>query len=387
MTSRPGTPHLIRELNDRTALDLMLISGPLTKTKLSELTGLSKVTTSQLLTRLEERDLVHVVGSQGGNRGPNAALYAVVPSSGYVAGLHIGPDVVTTAVADITGEVVARVSVDPHDVADPVAVIRQSLAKATRQGGLLKSRLRCLVLGSPGIVDPRSGDLRYAYDLPDWHAGLLEALRSDFRRPVLIENDVNLAALAERSFGAARGATDFVLMWVARGIGLAAILDGRLHRGVSGGAGEIGYLPVPDAPLPKGVRTPRHAGLQSMVGAEGVRRLARAHGIRRRDATACVQAALDDLSRGGPFLDELALRIATGLSSVCVVLDPGLCVLSGEIAQVGGAELADRVQASVARLCPNPPNVVASAVPDDPVLRGAVLLGLDTARDEVFAGG
>jgi predicted NBD/HSP70 family sugar kinase len=386
MTSRPGTPHLIRELNDRTALDLMLVAGPLTKTRLSELTGLSKVTASQLLTRLEDRGLVHVVGSQGGNRGPNAALYAVVPSSGYVAGLHVGPDVVKTAVADITGAVVAQVSIDPHEVADPVAVIRDAVTKATRRAGVSRSRLRCLVIGSPGMIDSRSGDLRYAYDLPEWHAGLLKALRTGFRRPVLIGNDVNLAALAERSVGAALGIDDFVLMWVGRGIGLASMIGGRLHRGVSGGAGEIGYLPVPGAPLPQGVRRPRHSGLQSLVGADGVRRLARDHGIRRRSAAACVEAALADEERGGPMLDELGIRLATGLASVCAILDPGLCVLAGEVASAGGSELAARVESALADMSPSPPKVVVSEVPDDPVLRGAVLMGLETAREEVFAG-
>lgn len=385
MTGRPGTPHLIRELNDRTALDLMLATGPITKTRLGELSGLSKVTASQLLARLEGRGLVHVVGSQGGNRGPHAALYAVVPSSGYVAGLHAGPDEVTTSVADITGAVVTQVSVDPHGAADPVAVIRDAVAKATRRAGVPRSRLRCLVIGSPGVVDSETGDMRYAYDLPEWHAGLLASLRGSFRCPVRIGNDVNLAALAERSAGAALGADDFVLMWIGRGIGLASVIGGRLHRGVTGGAGEIGYLPVPGAPLPRGVGRPRRAALQSLVGADGVRRLARAHGIRRSEATACIEAAVDDLDRGGPMLDELALHIATGLSSICAILDPGLCVLAGEIGRAGGDELAARVESGAAQICPSPVRVVPTGVPDDPVLRGAVLMGLDSAREEVFS--
>jgi predicted NBD/HSP70 family sugar kinase len=385
MPRRPGTPRLIREINDRAALDLMLEVGPLTKTRLGELTGLSKVTAAQMLARLEERRLVEVVGTLEGGRGPNAALYGVVPSSGYVAGLHVGPDAVTTAVADITGEVVAEVSVNPREAADPVSVIRRGVTKATRRAGVAKTRLRCLVIGSPGIVDAGTGDLRYAYDLPEWHLGLLRALRTDFRRPVVIENDVNLAALAERSSGVARGVDDFVLVWVGRGLGLAAVIDGRLHRGVSGGAGEIGYLPVPDEPLPQGMRNPRHSGFQSLVGADGVRRLARQHGIRRPTAPACVEAALDDPARGGALLDELARRLAIGLSGVCVVLDPGLCVLSGEIALAGGPELAGRVEAALAEMCPNPTQVVASDVEGDPVLRGTVLLGLEAARDEIFS--
>ncbi len=79
MERRPGTPRLLRELNDRAALELLLTGGPMTRAQLGERTGLSKVTASQLLGRLEERGLVEVTGEQAGGRGPNAALYGVVP--------------------------------------------------------------------------------------------------------------------------------------------------------------------------------------------------------------------------------------------------------------------------------------------------------------------
>ena len=85
-TGRPGTPSLLRELNDRAALDLLLGGEMLTRSQISEYTGVSKVTVSQMLTRLEERGLVAIAGEQAGGRGPNAALYSVVPSSAYVAG-------------------------------------------------------------------------------------------------------------------------------------------------------------------------------------------------------------------------------------------------------------------------------------------------------------
>ena len=100
---RPGTPSLLRELNDRAALELLLTGGPMTRAQLGEHTGLSKVTASQLLARLEERGLVEVAGELAGGRGPNAALYGVVPSAAYVAGLHVEHDEVSAGVADVTG--------------------------------------------------------------------------------------------------------------------------------------------------------------------------------------------------------------------------------------------------------------------------------------------
>ena len=92
---RPGTPSLLRELNDRAALDLLLGGEMLTRSQISEYTGVSKVTVSQMLTRLEERGLVAIAGEQAGGRGPNAALYSVVPSSAYVAGLYVDFDLVS----------------------------------------------------------------------------------------------------------------------------------------------------------------------------------------------------------------------------------------------------------------------------------------------------
>src|SRR5690349_9107802 len=116
----PGTPRLLRALNDRAALELLLERGPLTRAMLGELTGLSKVTASQLVERLEERGLVQRVGEQAGGRGPNAQLYAVTPGSAYVIGVDVGPDRVAAACADITGEIVGRSEQSTQDSDDPV---------------------------------------------------------------------------------------------------------------------------------------------------------------------------------------------------------------------------------------------------------------------------
>src|ERR1043165_5910108 len=85
-TRLPGTPRLLRALNDRAALELLLARGPLTRAQRGEMTGLSKVPPSQLVERLEQRGLVRRVGEQAGGRGPNAQLYAVTPGSAHVIG-------------------------------------------------------------------------------------------------------------------------------------------------------------------------------------------------------------------------------------------------------------------------------------------------------------
>ncbi len=391
MERRPGVPRLLREINDRAALELLLASGPLTRGQIGELTGLSKVTASQTLARLEGRGLVEVAGEQAGGRGPNAALYGIISSSAYVAGLDVGPEFVTTAIADIHGEIVAEVRVAPRGHDDPVALVHNAVVKACRSAKVALSKLRSVVIGTPGVVDPRTGDVRFSFDLPGWHEGIHEALARDLRRDVRIENDVNLVAIAERTLGAAREVDDFVLLWVGRGIGLGVVLGGRLHRGRSGSAGEIGYLPVPGVPLAEDVRAvpgrlPSLAGgLQSLVSAEAVAELAATYGFEGESAAECVAAAVAAGKRGEPLIDDIAGRLALGVASVCVVLDPGLVVLAGEVSRAGGDELTSRIEEAVARSCPVRPQVVASEVGGNPVLRGAVIAALDQAREEIFA--
>jgi predicted NBD/HSP70 family sugar kinase len=412
MERRPGTPSLLRELNDRAALDLLLPGTPLTRTQISEQTRVSKVTVAQMLTRLEDRGLVTVVGQQEGGRGPNAALYSVVPSSAYVAGLYVELDLVSAGVADVTGRVVAEVSVNPNGAANPVELVRGAVERACRSAGVEMSRLSAFVIGSPGVVDPRTGDPKLAVNLPDWHDGVLDALRGALRRPVTIENDVNLAATAERAVGAARGVDDFVLVWIGGGLGMAAVLGGKVHRGAAGAAGEIGYLPVPGAALPEDLRHPADGGLQSLVGGSVVRMLAGVFGFTgptAADAVRAAAAAAGDAggnasgpaagraggnasgpaagtaARAREFLGELARRVALGVASVSVVLDPGLVVLGGDVGQAGGTALADQVAAEVARICPATPRVVPTGVTGAPVLRGAMLAAVDQARADLLA--
>jgi predicted NBD/HSP70 family sugar kinase len=380
--SRPGTPSLLRELNDRAALDLLLGGELLTRSQISEHTGVSKVTVSQMLTRLEERGLVAIAGEQAGGRGPNAALYSVVPSSAYVAGLYMESDLVSAAVADVTGRRVAEASLDPNGADDPVELVRGAVERACASAGVEVARLSALVIGSPGVVDPQTGDPRLAVNLPAWHEGALAALRGVLHKPVVIENDVNLAAMAERAAGAAAGADDFVLVWIGGGLGLATILGGRLHRGTAGAAGEIGYLPVHGAPLHTDIRHPASGGFQALAGGSAVRALAAEYGFAAATPAEAVQAAI---AGSETFLDELAHRVAVGVASVCVVLDPGLVVLGGEVGRAGGAALAARVAADVAGICPARPRVVPTGVPDEPVLRGAMLAAVAQARAALLA--
>jgi predicted NBD/HSP70 family sugar kinase len=383
MSRSPGTPRLLRRWNDRSALELLLSDGPLTRAELGDRTGLSRVTAAQMLTRLVERGLVEVTGERGGSRGPNATLYGVVPSSAYVAGLEVLPDRITVAIADITGTVVVEVAADPLDGDDPIATVHTAVVQACDEAAVDPSKLRAFVIGTRGMVDPRTGDMRFSYDLPAWHIGVLASLREKLGAAVTIENDVNLVALAEHRYGAAVGHDDFVVLWTGVGQGLGVMLGGRLHRGVLGGAGEIGWLPVPGEPLPEDVAHPQSGSFQRLVGPEALIELAAAHGVPGATVAEQVHAGVT----GGfqEYVETVAERLAVGVAAVSVVIDPGLVVLSGDVGTSGGTALAELVQRATATMCPTAPEVVPTGVAGNPVLRGALVAALDLAREQIFS--
>jgi predicted NBD/HSP70 family sugar kinase len=384
-TRLPGTPRLLRALNDRAALELLLARGPLTRAQLGEMTGLSKVTASQLVERLEERGLVRRVGEQAGGRGPNAQLYAVTPGSAHVIGVDVGPDRVVAACADITGAIIGRVEQSTKDTDDPVGVVHSAVVQAASRAGTDMASVRRVVLGTPGLVDPATGEISFAVDLPRWHRGLLGDLRKDLSTPVVFGNDVNLAAVAEADTGAAKGVDDFVLIWIGRGVGLASVIDGHLHHGSTGAAGEIGYLPVAGAEVPRNASKRGAKGpFQAIAGADAVRAIGRQHGFRGTEAADVVRAAVAAGAAGEPVLDELARRLSLGVAATCVVLDPPLVVLAGEVGQAGGPALAERVEREVAAITLVSPKVVITEVAVEPVLHGALRMALDAVRDEVF---
>ncbi|MGC9498988.1 ROK family transcriptional regulator [Streptomyces sp. WG7] len=400
----PASPSTARAINDRLALHLLQQEGPLTAGQLKQLTGLSRPTVADLVERLTASGLVEVAGESGEQRrGPNAKLYGIVAGRAHLAALDVRTEGVAVLVSDLLGRVLAEASVPIRDDTGTGPAVEQAVGlveRAAKEAGA--DRLHSVGIGAPGLIDPASGELRDSTGLPEWHRRLVAAVQEKFPEARIgVENETNLAALAEQRDGAARGRDTFVLLWLGLGIGAAVVLDGTLRRGVSGGAGEIGFLPVPGTPgLPSA--TDCDGGFHSVAGAAAVTALAARHGVTavpegpEPHAAALVREAVRraDTSRGrhpAPdpaaerFLDELADRIALGAAAVVSVLDPGCLVLAGEVGRAGADTLAARVQHRLTRMSPLATEVRPSTLGGGAVLRGALLTARDRAQDELFA--
>ncbi|MFF9522519.1 ROK family transcriptional regulator [Streptomyces achromogenes] len=412
----PASPSTARALNDRLALRLLQQEGPLTAGQLKQLTGLSRPTVADLVDRLTAAGLIQVVGESGEQRrGPNARLYGIVAGRAHLAALDVRTEGVLVLVSDLLGRVLAEASAPIGGDTGTGPAVEQAVAaveRAVKEGGA--DRLHTVGIGAPGLIDPATGDLRDSAGLPAWHRSLVAALQD--RLPgarVTVENETNLAALAEQREGAARDRDTFVLLWLGHGVGAAVVLDGTLRRGASGGTGEIGFLPVPGTDtLPSA--TDCDGGFHSLAGAAAVVSLAAECGLPApgpeggaaaadgtegaggaaravrgaADGSGAARVVRDAVARASAaderFLRALADRVAVGAASVVAVLDPGCVVLGGEIGRAGGAVLAGLVEKRLRRMSPLATEVRASGLGGAAVLRGALITARERAQDELF---
>ena len=382
-----GTPSLLRAINERTVLELIHNRGPLSRAQVARVSGLSKPTVSLALSGLLTARLVCEVGRSHGDRGPSAVLYELNPSAGWVVGIDVGRKWVRAAIADISVKVVARRD-ERARVTSQRSLIGQIGAIAHRlagEAGVAWSQVTQATLGSPGVFDPARGYVAMAPNLPGWgRHGLVEAVRAELGSSVTFENDVNLAALAERNHGLGRNLRNFVLLSVGTGIGLALIVDGQLRRGAHGAAGEIAYMPIGPGD-PKDPANRRRGALEESAAAAGIVREAKHLGMRGPLSAEAVFSAARRGNRTARRVVEIeAQRLALAIATITPVLDPELVVLGGGVGRNGDL-LLEPIEHELRQLLAFRPKVAVSALGDDAVLQGAVATALEAARERVFA--
>lgn len=383
MPPHPATPQTARAINDRAALALFAARGALTAGQLQQATGLARPTVTELLGRLGNAGLIEQIGEVGADRrGPNARLYALSGRRACVAGIDVRTDMVFLTVTDLAGRTVAeRAAPIPPGTPTPSALDTVTAVLADAVDGSDSGPLVSVSIGMPGLINPVSGRVRPVVAEAGWHAELAQAVRdrTGLGRdpamspgPVTLDNEVNLAGIAEHRVLGPQGVDSFGLLWLgAAGVGASLILDGVLRRGASGGAGELGFLAVPGAG-PQISPTDCAGGLFDLVSPSAVARLAESH------------AALPTDFEHEGFRTDLAARIALGAAAFALVVDPGVVVLSGELGRAGGPLLAAAVEKRLAAVCPVPTRVRTTAVPGNPILTGAVATALDRARDALW---
>ncbi|MGG7465782.1 ROK family transcriptional regulator [Plantibacter sp. YIM 135347] len=377
-----GTPSWLGDQNAALALSNLLEHGPQSRNNIGTLTGLSKQTAAQIVARLEERGLIHPVGEESATRGPSATVYGVRNDTMYGVAVNIDQQGVQSVVVDVLGNSLPVASESAAGLVGERSAARDvasAVLRACQLAGIDLAAVKHVCIGVPSSVDPRSDELSSVEALPGWsRKSVRKQIEEALGCEVRVDNDVNLAAVAERGTGAFDEDAILALFWVGYGIGLALDIGGTVLHGASGGAGEIGHLPVARALLGAGGE---NTDLEDLVGAVALERIARDLGES--------DFSFEGLLAGAPLpvrvIEALAPKLALSVIPVLGVIDPDEVVLGGPVGHAGGVHLAELTRAAIRNHTRWDPSVNVSRISEDAVLHGARSVLLADLRESLIA--
>jgi predicted NBD/HSP70 family sugar kinase len=352
MSSSPGTLGSLRDRNRLRIVDVLRRSGTASRVELVRATGLSRTTVSKLVGELQATGLVVERTSpngDGGGVGRPAIALALNPRSGAIAGIDFGHDIVRVAVADLSGAVLAErrreFDVDrAPEAAIDVAVELLHAALRDADTDLLRTVGVGVAVSAPVVRTPGApGGVRI---LPGWpELPPLDELERRLGRPVIVDNDANLGALAEVRDGAARGARNVLYVMLSGGIGAGLVLDGRLVRGTRGITGELGHV-VRD---PNGAicRCGNRGCIETVASAPvllAAMRPLRGPGFALADATRAAREGDEGARR---LFADAGRIVGQAVGAICNLVNPELVVVGGDMALAGDL-LVDAVRDGIA---------------------------------------
>ena len=358
----------LRRRNSQAVLDALLADGPREGVALMAATGLSRPTVHEICDDLIARGLaVEDAPSYSGGPGRRPRVYAARADAAHVVGVDVGEATVRVVVADLRGDVVGETLAgfaDPRMSAERRLVrVRDTVADALRVANVPPAAVKAAALGVPAPVTADGHAVAVDAYLPGLARVDLRTALAPLPAPLIVENDADLAVLAERWRGAAVGCADAVLLLAGERLGAGICVGGRLLRGGSGGAGEMGFLH-----LVTGVGEPDGIG----------RLLRRATG---RPAPAVLAAAARREPAAVAALDAVAERVGRVLAILATLLDPQVIVLGGAVAEAGDVLLVPLRHAYAGALRERPlratPALAASPLAERGTVLGAVRVALD----------
>ena len=342
--------RLMGELNRSIVLNLIRQESSISRAEIAQRTKLSRSAVSNIINSLLEEGLVHHSGIGESNGGRRPIMLNFNYAAGNVLGVDIGANHLLILVTDLEGNILVEharpfnIEVGPEQALPPVIEqIHQILAQRQVQ----QTRVVGIGIGVPGPLDYTTGTVVAPPIMPGWDRfPLRQFLSQEFGMPVLVENDANLGAIAERWRGVGQGQQHLAYVKIGTGIGCGLMLDGKIYRGQRGSAGEIGHITITrDGPPCK---CGSYGCLESMAAAPAmINRIRLA--IRAGRATSLTEyGSLEDLTpqeiaNAAYAGDKLALElfedsgryIGIALANLINLFNPGMIVLGGGVASVG----------------------------------------------------
>jgi predicted NBD/HSP70 family sugar kinase len=333
----PGSQSALREQNQQRIIDALLGSGPLTQAELARQTGLSTATVSNIITKMAAIGEVETEPTTSSGR---RALLVRLSSSGAVAvGIDFGRRHLRIVIASPGFTVIAEQYIElaiGHRAEEGIDRASRLLARMLEQSEVKPSAVLGVGVGIPGPIDKRTGTVAQGAILPEWVGIHLPDLEKRLHFPVVFDNDANLGALAEVTWGPHNTVDNLVFVKIGSGIGAGLILNGRLFTGTLGITGEIGHETIAD----NGAAC--HCGnrgcLETVASTSVMMEL-----LSTRSPVSTADIVRNALA-GDPatlrVLDAAGVAIGRALASIANLINPEVIVIGGPLAGLGAILLA-----------------------------------------------
>jgi predicted NBD/HSP70 family sugar kinase len=333
-----ATHRQTRVFNEQLVLRTIYDHAEVSRAELSRLTGLTRTTVSEMVGDLLREGLVEEAGRGPSTGGKAPILLRVREHGRHLVGLDLGESAFAGAVVDLRGNVVRSLTlpVGTHNGHEALELVYQLIDGLTRSNGA--APLLGIGIGAPGLIDARSGTVRWSVNL-DWaELPLRDLVEQRFHVPVVVANDSQAAAVAELMFGATPRPANLIVVRVGRGIGAGVILNGRLFQGDGSGAGEIGHTVIEGGD--ERCRCGRTGCLETVASMSAM--VGTAHAV--QPAVRDEASLIDAFRSGDPDVCTVVMAAARALGLAIGGLIGGLNVnsvlLIGPATELGGEWLA-----------------------------------------------
>ncbi|GAA1448554.1 ROK family transcriptional regulator [Leifsonia poae] len=338
----PGSQGALRHLNQERLFEFLLANGPSTQAELARGTGLSTATVSNIVRDMAAKGVVAT--SPVNSSGRRALLVRLTDTGDIAVGVDFGRRHVRIVLATLGYDVLAEESIVlplGYDVSESLTAASELLDRMLEAGGFERQSVLAVGVGIPGPIDRRTGTVLQGAILPEWVGVNLRELEDAFRFPVMVDNDANLGALGEVTWGENRGVRNLMFVKIGSGIGAGLILNGQPYYGYLGITGELGHTPVAEHGI---ICRCGNRGCLETVASTTVMIESLSRGAEKPIGTA-------DIVRHGLARDPATLRIVgdagsaigQAIANIANIINPEIVLIGGPLAGLGDA-LLDPIQ-------------------------------------------
>ncbi|MEI7255438.1 ROK family transcriptional regulator [Dickeya dadantii] len=375
---------VLRQISVRAVMEYLLHAGPASRAAMAKATRLSKQTMSEVILILEERGWVRPCGLESGKVGRAAMNYEIADDLAYVLGMDVGATSIRLSLVNLRGNEIAHYE-EENDNSGGINLVNrlcQLKKDLLAQQQIDERKLHSVSVAIPGVINQKTGTLDMAPNLKNMSGfALRDSMQQAFGCEVLIENDINAAAIGEYWRGCGQDYHSLAFISLGTGIGLGLILEGILLRGAMGAAGEISYLPLGgDAYTSESLR---QGTLESVLGAAGIsKRYHFAGGAANTPVREILSRYADKEPAAIVTIEETARTAALLVLSVSLMFDPESIIIGGNIGI--RPELTERIRFYLNNCSPHPIQLKSSTLGSQSVLTGSVAISLNKLHNYLF---